>query len=255
LGYDPGHIDGLIGPRTRSAIREFQKDYEIPADGDPTEELYGRLKITIAVIARPGLRRKEKETPKGADLSIPKLAQDVISGVVTVIGYDPNGRPTQMGSGFFVERSFIVTNFHVINGIDLIKVKTYDGAYHCARLTYEDQSRDLALITVCDQYASNKKLLVSKHPPEIGERIIAIGHPMGLEQTVSDGIISAVRKVSRDLDLIQITAFISPGSSGGPVLNLRGEVIGVSTLFLGKGQSLNFAVSGKYIDEMLRKRK
>jgi len=255
LGYNPGHIDGQIGPRTRSAIREFQKDYGIPADGDPTEELYGRLRITIAGIARPGLRRKEKETPERADLSIPKLVQEVIPAVVTVIGYNPNGRPAQMGSGFFVERSFIVTNFHVINGTHLIKVKTYDGAFHSASLTYVDRSRDLALITVSDQYASKKKLFVSRHPPEIGERIIAIGHPMGLEQTVSDGIISAVRKVSRDLDLIQITAPISPGSSGGPVLNLRGEVIGVSTLFLGKGQSLNFAVPGKYIDEMLRKRK
>jgi len=143
----------------------------------------------------------------------------------------------------------------VINGTKSIKVKTYDGVFHGAKLTYKDQSRDLALIRVCDKYKSNKKLVVSKHPPKIGERIIAIGHPMGLEQTVSDGIISAFRKVSEGLSLIQITAPISLGSRGGPILNLRGEVIGVSTLFLGKGQSLNFAVSGKYINEMLRKRK
>jgi len=255
LGYAPGHIDGQIGPNTRSAIREFQKDYGIPADGEPTEELYSRLRITITGVAKPGLRRKEKETHEGPDLSIPKLVQEVISAVVMVIGYDPNGRPLQMGSGFFIARSLIVTNFHVVDGTHLIKVKTYDGVFHSAMLSYEDQSRDLALIMVGDQYSSSKKLAVSTHPPQIGERIIAIGHPMGLEQTVSDGIISAIRKVSRDVDLIQITAPISPGSSGGPVLNLRGEVVGVSTLFLGKGQSLNFAVSGKYIDEMLRKRK
>lgn len=255
LGYDPGHIDGQIGPNTRSAIREFQKDYGIPADGEPTEELYSRLKITIAGIAGPGSRRKEKKTPKGGDLSIPKLVQQVIPAIVTVIGYGPDGRPGQMGSGFFVERSFVVTNFHVIEGTHIIKVKTYDGAFHSARLSYEDQSRDLALIKVGDQYESRRKLSISKHPPEIGERIIAIGNPMGLEQTVSDGIISAVREVNREMYLIQITAPISSGSSGGPVLNLRGEVIGVSTLFLAKGQSLNFAVPGKYIDGMLRKRK
>jgi tetratricopeptide (TPR) repeat protein len=255
LGFDPGHIDGQIGPNTRSAIREFQKDYGIPADGEPTEELYSRLKITIAGIAGPSSRIRHKETPKGGDLSIPKLVQQVIPAIVTVIGYDPNGKPRQMGSGFFVEKSHIVTNFHVIDGTRLIKVKTYDGAFHSATLSSEDQSRDLALIKVGDQYASRRQLSISKHPPEIGERIIAIGNPMGLEQTVSDGIISAIREVSRKLDLIQITAPISPGSSGGPVLNLRGEVIGVSTLFFAKGQSLNFAVSGKYIDGMLRKRK
>jgi tetratricopeptide (TPR) repeat protein len=255
LGYDPGNIDGQIGPNTRTAIREFQKDYGIPADGEPTEELYNRLKITIAGMAEPGSRRKGKETPKGGDLSIPKLVQHVIPAIVTVIGYGPDGRPVQMGSGFFVERSLVVTNFHVIDGTRLIKVKTYDGAFHRATVSYGDHSRDLALIKVIDQYASRRQLSISKHPPEIGERIIAIGNPMGLEQTVSDGIISAVRKVNRDLDLIQITAPISPGSSGGPVLNLRGEVIGVSTLFLAKGQSLNFAVSGRHLDGMLRKRK
>ena len=255
LGYDPGHIDGQIGPKTRSAIREFQKDYGIPADGEPTEELYSRLKITIAGIAGPSARRKDMVRPKGGDVSIPELVQQVIPAVVTVIGYDSKGSPIQMGSGFFVQKSFVVTNFHVIEGTHIIKVKTYDGAFHSARLSCEDQSRDLALLTVGDQYVSKRKLSVSKDLPEIGETIIAIGNPMGLEQTVSDGIISAIRKVNRELDLIQITAPISSGSSGGPVLNLRGEVMGVSTLFWAKGQNLNFAVSGKYVDEMLLKRK
>ena len=255
LGYDPGHIDGQIGPKTRSAIREFQKDYGIPTDGEPTEELYSRLKITIAGIAGPSARRKDMVRPKGGDVSIPELVQQVIPAVVTVIGYDSKGSPIQMGSGFFVQKSFVVTNFHVIEGTHIIKVKTYDGAFHSARLSCEDQSRDLALLTVGDQYVSKRKLSVSKDLPEIGETIIAIGNPMGLEQTVSDGIISAIRKVNRELDLIQITAPISSGSSGGPVLNLRGEVMGVSTLFWAKGQNLNFAVSGKYVDEMLLKRK
>lgn len=255
LGYDPGHIDGQIGPRTRSAIREFQKEYEIPVDGEPTEELYGRLMITIAGIARPTLRSKEVKTSEGADLSIPKLVREVISAVVAVIGYDQKGRPVQMGSGFFIEGSLIVTNFHVINGTHLIKVKTHDGVIHGAILTYQDQFRDIALIKISERYVPKRKLFFSKHQPVIGERIVAIGHPMGLEQTVSDRIISAVRKVNRDLELIQITAPISPGSSGGPVFNLKGEVIGVSTLFLEKGQNLNFAVSGKYIDEMLREKK
>jgi len=253
LGYNPGEIDGQLGPRTRSAIREFQRDYGIPVDGVPTEELYGRLNITISKIARSSLGSKEKKTHQ-EDLSIPKLVKEVLSAVVTVIGYDAKSKPIQMGSGFFIEKSLIVTNFHVIDGTHMIKVKTNDGVFHSSSLIYDDKSHDLALILINNKYTSKKNLSINKQLPEIGERIIAIGNPRGLEQTVSDGIVSAIRRVKDNLDFIQITAPISPGSSGGPVLNLRGEVIGVSTSGIEEGLNLNFAVSGKYIAEMLRKR-
>jgi len=92
-----------------------------------------------------------------------------------------------------------------------------------------------------------KPLRLSRNFPEIGERVVVIGSPLGLEQTVSEGIVSAIRGIGR---LLQITAPISPGSSGSPVVNMKGEVVGVATLQFTQGQNLNFAVSAERISKM-----
>src|SRR5665811_1225006 len=84
-----------------------------------------------------------------------------------------------------------------------------------------------------------------------GDSVLAIGHPLGLEDTVSNGLISAVRHVHANLDVLQVSAPIAPGSSGGPLFNDRGEVIGVATAFMNAGQNLNFGLPSKYVKELV----
>jgi len=91
---------------------------------------------------------------------------------------------------------------------------------------------------------------ISTSIPQVGERVIVVGAPLGLEKTVSDGIISAVRDIPSFGKIIQITAPISPGSSGSPVLNMKGEVIGVTTFLLVEGQNLNFAVPAERVAKL-----
>lgn len=97
-----------------------------------------------------------------------------------------------------------------------------------------------------------RPLSVSSSIPQIGERVAVIGNPSGLERTVSDGIVSAVRDIPEFGKIIQITAPVSPGSSGSPVVNMKGEVIGVATFQLIEGQNLNFAIPGERIVRLKR---
>jgi tetratricopeptide (TPR) repeat protein len=247
IGYNPGYVDGLSGKQTISAIREFQKDFKIPVDGQPTEELYNRLKITLTTI------ENQTKLSSNIDLSVPKLIKFVMPALVFIKIYDEKNVYTQFGSGFFVSKSSIITNFHVIDGAHRIEIKTSDGTLCHVIKTRKDKLNDLALLFLDKNYPEKRILKLSKALPEIGQDIITIGNPQGMEQSVSDGIVSAVRVFKGGSVLIQISAPISQGSSGGPVLNLNGEVIGVSTLIMKGGQNLNFAVSSKHIDELLKK--
>jgi len=89
--------------------------------------------------------------------------------------------------------------------------------------------------------------------PKVGDRVVAIGAPLGLESTVSEGIVSAIRNAGT-MHIIQTTASISPGSSGGPLLNEYGKVVGLTTATVLNGQSLNFVVSARHISELLSRR-
>jgi len=253
LGYDPGPINGAVGRKTRSAIRQFQTDYKIPVDGEPTDELFHRLRITPVDSPKLPEKREARTEQQEIYQSIPKLVKQTLPAIVTVISYDIKGKPLGIGSGFFIEKSLIITNFHVIDDASFVKVKPYDGKIYEAKIIFKDESHDLAIIKLDDSYQATKELTLNFDLPRIGEHVLVIGHPLGLEQTVSDGIISGIRKKDKKLELIQITAPISSGSSGGPVLNLKGEVIGVATLYLIKGQNLNFAVSSKHLSRMIDK--
>ena len=88
-------------------------------------------------------------------------------------------------------------------------------------------------------------------PPEVGEKVFIIGTPFGLEKTVTDGIVSAIREIPDLGKIVQLTAPISPGSSGSPVLDMKGEVIGVATFFIVAGQNLNFAIPGARIAKLI----
>ena len=181
--------------------------------------------------------------------SLPSIIKRIEPSTVIVFTYDNKGDFLYLGSGFFISQNGdIITNYHVLQGASSAEVKTSDGKTH--PITYivaEDEQSDIIRLSVDISSQYVHPLSLSTTVPEVGERIIVYGSPLGLEKTVSDGIVSAIREVPTYGKLIQITAPVSPGSSGSPVLNMNGEVIGVATFQMIEGQNLNFAIPSERI--------
>jgi hypothetical protein len=156
--------------------------------------------------------------------------------------------PRGFGSGFFINnQGFIVTNKHVLSEEGGARIKTSSGnVYKINRIMAMDDAGDLVIASTETPENEIFPVNLTAMIPEIGEKILVIGTPMGLEQTVSDGIVSAIRTNQQSVNYIQVTAPISPGSSGGPLINIRGEVIGVATFHV-QGQNLNFCVAAERI--------
>jgi hypothetical protein len=185
-----------------------------------------------------------------AEDNLPAMVKKISPAVVVV--ETQRGNKKGLGTGFFINsRGHIVTNYHVIFGADRAVVRTQAGRrYPVKRVLAENKEADLVLLSADISPSEIASVEVSGKLPEVGEKIYAIGHPMGLEKTVSEGIVSAIRKLPKLGDIIQITAPISPGSSGGPVFNSSGVVIGVARATFKTGQNLNFAVPGKFVLEL-----
>ena len=142
----------------------------------------------------------------------------------------------------------IITNRHVVESAIRAEIKTAEGKiFSVAKVVAEDREGDLVRLSVDIRGDTVKPIPLSHNLPEAGERILVLGSPLGLEQTVSEGIVSCICGSGR---LIQITAPISHGSSGSPVVNMKGQVIGVATLIFTDGQNLNFAISAERISKM-----
>ncbi len=177
---------------------------------------------------------------------LPRLVKRIQPAVITVMAYDAQGRALAQGSGFFITAAGrFLTNYHVLAQAARAEVKTSSGRrYRVKGVVAADRDWDLAVAAVAFVHQGPPSLEITSAVPEVGERVAVVGSPLGLEQTLSDGVVSAVRRVSGGR-LLQISAPVSPGSSGSPVINMRGEVAGVAFLQVIKGQNLNFAVPGR----------
>lgn len=182
----------------------------------------------------------KNSTAEDADLT--EIVEHNIPAVVTISIYDAN-YPVGSGSGFIVDPSgIIVTNYHVIEGMPNIDIKTSAGeTISMGKLLSSNKEEDWAIFKVNGVNLPTVKIGNSDNL-KLGEKVIAIGNPLGLEGTVSEGIISGIRTLEDGKEFIQTTAPISDGSSGGPLFNLNGEVVGITTLTILIGQNLNFAV-------------
>lgn len=189
-----------------------------------------------------------------AQESLPEIVKRVSPATVIITTYDRDGDPIGQGTGFFISQSGdIITNRHVLLLADRAEVKT-SGAkvFPISGIVAEDKDRDIVRAVVKIPAGGARPLMVSNEIAEVGERLFVIGNPLGLEQTVSDGIVSAVRDIPEIGKIYQITAPISSGSSGSPVVNMKGEVIGVATFQMVEGQNLNFAIPGERVNKLRR---
>ena len=181
-----------------------------------------------------------------------QIAKKALASTVLLVMEDANGQPLSLGSGFFVRNGQVATNLHVVKGASRGYAKLVDQKtkYDIEGITAVDAGRDLVILNIPVPRAQVISL-GNSDTVQVGEPIYAVGNPRGLEGTFSQGIISSIRKVGTD-KILQLTAPISPGSSGGPVLNDKGQVIGVSVATFRGGQNLNFAIPSNYLKVLVR---
>ena len=183
--------------------------------------------------------------------TVPEIAEKALAATVYLEMQDSNGKTLGFGSGFFIKPNLIATNYHVIAGAasGTAKLVGKSTTYKIEGFTATNKYNDLVLLKV--SASGTKPLSIGNSDAvKIGEKVYVAGNSQGLEGTFSDGIISS-RHGGHAKGRLQMTAPISLGSSGGPVLNEKGEVIGVSYAILEGGQNLNFAIPSLYLKTLL----
>ena len=173
-------------------------------------------------------------------------------------GAPPEETQRRHGSGSGVllrEDGVIVTNHHVVEGATRIQVHLRDGRVFSGRVLGSDPSADLAIVKI-DAHGLPTAGFGDSDAARVGEFVLAIGAPFGLEATVTHGVISATGRGGLGMneveDYLQTDASINPGNSGGALVNLRGEVLGINTLVVGRGQGIGFAVSSRLVQQVVR---
>ena len=194
-----------------------------------------------------GSEADAKTEPSKSEISASDVYETSKSSIAMIICYDENHLPISQGSGFFIEPQKLVTNYHVIEGSKYVEYKLIgeDKILKDCQIKQASEFYDIAIIETISEHKQLKYDTTINC--QIGEKVYVISNPRGLEGTLSEGIVSAIRQ--EDYDLIQTTAPISSGSSGSPLFNKEGIVIGVSSFTFKESQNLNFAIPLKNISQ------
>lgn len=195
------------------------------------------------------------QTTVGKKLTSREIAQQTLPSTVLIVMGNSGTKKIKSGSGFFVAEDVVATNFHVIKDTTEGYVKIYgqEKIYKILGTVGIDEKNDLALLKISSIKGKPLKLNTDDSIA-IGDEVFAVGNPEGLEGTFSQGIVSSIRKTDK-FNLLQITASISEGSSGGAVLNDKGEVVGVAVGAIESGQSLNFAIPVSFLRTLVLNKK
>ncbi|NCO11806.1 trypsin-like serine protease [Candidatus Pacearchaeota archaeon] len=229
------------------AQQEEIKDYfEGKIEGeikDVRQELRFSVQELTKAIAEQGSNIRQ-------EIDLLKLTQDDFSGVVdesirSVVSVTTD---RSAGSGFFVHSAgFVVTNWHVIQDAGFVNVVDYNGQEFQAQIVGWDEFTDLALLRVSGIFEHLE--LEESDNVQVGEKVVAIGNPLGLSFTVTEGIVSAVdREGPNGLKAyVQTDVTLNPGNSGGPLIDKEGKVIGVNNFKIGGAESLGFALESDVV--------
>ncbi|MEC7786007.1 MAG: trypsin-like peptidase domain-containing protein, partial [Nitrospinota bacterium] len=191
------------------------------------------------------------------------LADKVRPAVVSLSPYIAKGavgeglprksRPANAGAGviFNAEKGLIVTNSHVVRNVLKIQVTFMDGSKVVGDVLGADEDTDLAVVQVRRREPLSEVKFADSSKVKIGQLVVAVGNPYGLNDTTTFGIVSGLKRenvnLSRYEDFIQTDASINPGNSGGPLINIKGEVIGINTAIINYAQSIGFSIPSNMV--------
>jgi TonB family protein len=232
-----------------------------------------RLAALLAAVVLVGLVSAQAAPPKNNSRQTGALSPGAVfnrvrSSVFVVEALDRNGAVSKLGSGVVVGGgnrddkssrfrwdSEIVTNFHVVEKAWTVRVRKGNAVYP-ATIAVSDATHDLCVLSVAlsalDEPPPLRDVAVSRIA--VGDRAYAIGAPEGLELSLSEGLVSGIRKLE-DRTYIQTSAAISPGSSGGGLFDSQGRLLGITTFYVEDGQNLNFAIPATYVLDLVRSRR
>jgi serine protease Do len=165
-----------------------------------------------------------------------------------VYGVDPGEKRLSQGSGVVIGPQRVITNCHVLQGASSVFLRK-ENMIFLAKVEYRDLARDLCQLQVANLTAPAVQVGSTKDL-KVGQKVFALGNPKGLEVTLSDGLVSALRGPDGKDPIVQTTAAISQGSSGGGLFNEKGQLVGVTTMQNRSGQNLNFAVPADWVTEL-----
>lgn len=225
--------------------------------GSTRSEAGRPVRNTVSGSSGTGQRNPVRTAPSAAGRAAQELDFEELalraSSVVMIAIHDDRGDIIGSGSGIMIGRDgYILTNNHVARGgrYYSVRIENDDGMYKTDEIIKYNSLLDLAVIRI-DRKLQPLPIYRGSKPLVRGQKVVAIGSPLGLFNSVSDGIISGFRRIN-DVDMIQFTAPTSHGSSGGAVLNMYGEVIGVSTAGIDEGQNINLAVGYEFINTFIQ---
>ena len=193
----------------------------------------------------------DKVRPAVVSLS-PYIAKGAIGD-----GLPNKGRPANAGAGvvYNAEKGLIVTNSHVVRNVNKIKVTFKDGREIIGEVLGADEDTDLAVIHVLSKMPLAEVKFGDSSKVRVGQLVVAVGNPYGLNDTTTFGIISGLKRenvnLSRYEDFLQTDASINPGNSGGPLLNIKGEVIGINTAIINYAQSIGFSIPSNMVKHVV----
>lgn len=224
-----------------------------------TLEFFAALSLLLmlpSAWAKPAAKTHEHtlsaKVSKPAPLTTQQIARLALPSIVRLTVLDASGKPSVQGSGIVVGKNLIATNVHVIKGAHAVTANFQNGRSETVHgLVALDEARDLALI-----YANTSGVrelpLATDGSAQVGDPVVAVGSPEGLGGSLSTGIISAIRLLG-NTKVIQTTAPISHGSSGGALMDIYGRVLGVTSFYIGDGQNLNFAYASYHLKQLFPK--
>jgi tetratricopeptide (TPR) repeat protein len=241
----------IMNLQSVSALREGAERNLWPFRRLPSRSIALILLLVLIGAMGVGLAAVPVRAEAAELLDVPKVVKETQDAVVIIRGLDKAGKPQKLGTGFFVlPDGLLVTNYHVIKGAANLLVNLNNGAmFFVDKVVFADPEKDFAFLQVSGRNLPVLKLGDSDRV-QVGQGVVAIGNPLGLESSVSTGIVSGVRRLD-DRVLIQTTAPISHGNSGGPLLSADGQVIGVTTMSVAEGQNLNFAIAINQVKDAL----
>ena len=208
-----------------------------------TAQAGGKKKTYDLEVKASGLN---DDTEEMKELSAKEIYSKCAPATVEIIASLSNA--SSQGSGFFISNGMVVTNYHVIEGAKKIEITTHEGIkYTVDTILGYDKDIDIAILSIP---SFNTVLARNQNGVSVGEKVYALGSPLGLTGTLTDGIVSTASRKDNGVDYIQITAAISSGNSGGPLINTYGEVMGINTMTIVEDQNLNFSINISELDRI-----